>query len=71
MAGIVDNSGVEDGQDCNVRVGCVGFDEKESSWEPLATIWDGAPMYLQIPNEVANALMTPAVRFGLKDFSGS
>ena len=43
MAGIVDISEVEEGQGFDVKVDWAGFDEGESSWEPLAIIWGGAP----------------------------
>ena len=25
----------------------MGFDERESSWEPLANTWDGAPQFVK------------------------
>ena len=25
----------------------IGFGKRESSWEPLATIWDGAPQFVE------------------------
>ena len=47
MAGIVDISEAEDGQGFHVKVDWVGFDERESSWEPFATIWNGAPQFVK------------------------
>ena len=43
MAGMVDISDAKDGQGVYVKADWAGFDERESSWEPLATIWDGVP----------------------------
>ena len=43
IAGIVNISEARDGQDFDAKVDWVGFDGGESSWEPLATKWDGAP----------------------------
>ena len=42
MAGMVDISEAKDGQGFDVKVDWVDFDERESSLEPLSTIWDGA-----------------------------
>ena len=47
MAGIVDISEIEEGQSSDVKVDWVGFDEGESSWEPLAIIWDGTPQFVK------------------------
>ena len=41
ITGIVDISEADDGHGFDVKVDWVGFDERESLWEPLATIWDG------------------------------
>ena len=46
-AEIVDISEAEDGQGFNVKVDWVSFDEGESSWEPLANIWNGAPQFVK------------------------
>ena len=47
MAGIVDISKAEEGQGFDVKGDWVEFDQGESSWEPLAIIWDGAPLFVQ------------------------
>ena len=44
MAGIVNISEAGEGQDFDVKVDWVEFDKGESLWEPLAIIWDGAPL---------------------------
>ena len=46
MAGIVGISEAE-GQDFDVKVKWVGFDEGESSWDPIAIIWDDAPQFVK------------------------
>ena len=43
MAGIVDISEAKEGQGFDIKVDWVGSDEGESSWEPLAIVWDSAP----------------------------
>ena len=45
IVGIVDILEAEDGQAFDVKVDWIGFDERESLWEPLATKWDGAPQF--------------------------
>ena len=40
MAGVVGISEAEEGKGFDVRVDWAGFDGGESSWEPLATIWN-------------------------------
>ena len=47
MAGIVDISEAEEGQGFDVKIDWVGFDEGESSSEPLAIIRDGAPQFVK------------------------
>ena len=47
MAEIVDVSEAEEGQGNDVKVDWVGFNEGESSWEPPAIIWDGAPQFVK------------------------
>ena len=47
IVGIVDISEAEDGQGFYVKVDWVGFDERESLWEPLAIIWDGALQFVK------------------------
>ena len=46
MVGIVDISEAEDGQGFDVKVDWVGLDEGDSSWELLATIWNGALQFI-------------------------
>ena len=65
MAGIVDTSEAEDGQGFDVTVDWDGFDEGESSWQPLACIWDGSPQFveselreLRLHREVSSRLQT-------------
>ena len=38
----------EEGQGFDVKVDWVGFDEEESLWEPLATMQDGAPQFVNL-----------------------
>ena len=47
MVGIIDILEAKDGQDFDVKVDWVGFDEGESSWKPLANISDGAPQFVK------------------------
>ena len=47
MARIVDISEAEEVQGLDVKDDWVGFNEGESSWEPLAIIWDGAPQFVK------------------------
>ena len=47
MAGMVDISEAEEGQGFDVKVDWDEFDEGESSWHPLAIIWDGAPQFVK------------------------
>ena len=60
MAGIVDISETEERQGFDVKVDWVGFDEGESSWEPLATIWDGARQFFK--PELWKLRLDPGVR---------
>ena len=48
MAGIVDISEAEHGQGFDVKVDWVGFDEGESSLNPFASVWDGAPQFVEL-----------------------
>ena len=47
MAGIVDILEAEDGQGFDVKMDWVGFVGGQCSWEPFATIWDGAQQFIQ------------------------
>ena len=60
MAVIADISKAKDGQGFDVKVDWVGFDEGKSSWEPLATIWDGAPQFVK--SELPKLRLNRAVR---------
>ena len=68
MAGIVDISKAEDGQGFDVKVDWVRIDEEESSWEPLATMWDGAPQFVK--SELRKLRLGRGVRSRLQKFYG-
>ena len=68
MAGIVDISEVEDGQGFDIKVDWVGFDEGESSWDPPATIWDGAPQFVK--SELRKFRLDRGIRSRLQTFYG-
>ena len=68
MAGIVNISEAEDGQGFDVKVDWVGFDEGESSWEPLANIWDGAPQFVK--SELRTLRLDQGMRSRLQRFYG-
>ena len=66
MAGNVDISDAEDGQDFGVKVDRVGFDEGEGSRESLATIWDHAPQFVK--SELRKLRLDRGVRSRLGSF---
>ena len=47
ISGIVEIPEAEDGQGFDIKADWVGFDEIDSSWEPLAIIWDGVPQFVK------------------------
>ena len=63
----VDISETGDGQNFDVKAYWVGFDEGESLWEPLATIWDGAPQFVK---ELRKLRLDRGVRPRLQKFYG-
>ena len=68
MAGIVDISEAEDAQAFDVKVDWVGFDEGESSCEPLATIWNVAPQFVK--SELGKLRLDRGVHSCLQKFNG-
>ena len=66
MARIVDISEDEDGQGFDVKVSWVEFDDGESSWEPLATIWDDASPFVK--SELRKLRLNRGVRSCLQTF---
>ena len=66
MAGIVDISEAKDRQGFDVIMDWVEFDGGESSWEPLATIWDGAPQ--SVKSELRKLRLDRGVRLRLQKF---
>ena len=61
-------SEAEDEQDFDVKADWDGFDEGESSWEPLAIIWDGAPQFVK--SELRRSRLDRGVRSRLQKFYG-
>ena len=68
MAGIVDILEAEDGQGFYVKMGWVGFVGGESSWEPLATTWNGAQQFVQ--SELRKLRLDRGARSRLQTFNG-
>ena len=66
MAGIVDISEAEERQGFDVKVDWVGFDKEKSLWEPLKTIWDGAPQFVK--SELRKLRLDRGVRSHLQTF---
>ena len=58
----------EDGQSFDVKVDWVRFDEGESLWEPLTTIWDGAPQFIK--SELRKLRLDRGVRSRLQKLYG-
>ena len=68
MAGIVDILEAEDGQGFYVKMGWVGFVGGESTWEPLATTWNGAQQFVQ--SELRKLRLDRGARLRLQTFNG-
>lgn len=46
MASIIDIAEAVEGDSFEIRVDGVDFEDEESSWESLLTIWEGAPEFV-------------------------
>ena len=68
IVGIVDISEAENGQGFDVKVDCVGFDERGNSWEPLATICYDAPQIVK--SKLRKLRLDRGVRSRLQKFYG-
>ena len=55
-------------QGFDIKLEWVGFDKGESSWKPLANIWDGAPQFVK--SELRELRLDQGVRSPSQTFYG-